>query len=186
MLNTLKNNWKIIVLIAVLIIGLVGYLYFEASTFGKLSIVIISIYSLWLFFSSYEKKWLTYLTLFLVMSDIYNSHIGLDWSFSIIIVSVILTVWFLYILTCPYSGKLNKLYIILICILELEIFLSLILWPINSIGKSLILVSSFWAFTEIVHLKKEKQLTNTRVYVISALYLVAMVLVILTSIWESY
>jgi len=88
-----------------------------------------------------------------------------------------------------YLGEetiLSYVYTTLIGILELELFLSLIPWPIDPKGKSLILVGSFYFFTEMIRFKKEESLSWQKAVSLAILILIIIVMVILTSQWYKY
>lgn len=152
----------------------------------KIIIFLLILISLWRLIKSKKTDWLMLIFLFLGFLALYNLYLGVNWSMGLIMLGVLAISGLVYYLLIDKPAMLSYLFLILIAILELELFLTLIPWPIDPKGKSLILTTSFYFFASMVKLKEENNLDWKKTVSILMLAIIIAILVILTTQWYQY
>lgn len=141
------------------------------------------IVSLWRYIKYHSQDWFIILILFLGFFSLYSLYLGVNWSLGLIMLGALALIFFTYYCYIKEHDIYSLIYTLLAAILGLELFVTLIVWPIDPKDKSLILVSSFYFFTEIVKLKEVKQLNWKKSLSLGILILIIILLIILTSNW---
>ncbi|MCL5795225.1 MAG: hypothetical protein M1338_02615, partial [Patescibacteria group bacterium] len=141
------------------------------------------IISIWRYIKYHSQDWFIILILFLGFFSLYSLYLGVNWSLGLIMLGALVLIFFTYYCYIKEHNIQSLVWALLISILGVEFFVALIVWPIDPKDKSLILIGSFYFFTEIIKLKESNQLNWKKTISLGILILLIILLIILTSNW---
>lgn len=170
--------WSKIILVAMLIIALWGFWYFETSLILRITTIILGGSGLWLAFKRSSDKpplaspqeFLILLILYIGLFSLYNLLYSLSIPLFIIMIAILVFVSGLFFgmlvidrLNTLIGQPLFWVFILLIGLVILESFLSLSFWPIDPKIKSLIIVVIFYLVTNSIYLHTHHVLKLKRI-----------------------
>lgn len=145
---------KLITILALFLV-IWGFFYFETSTILRILVVLLGLVGIWQI--SNLPEILILVIFYLGLYDLYNIRYGLAIPMAVILVGVLgLTSLLFY-----YQSRLskfefpqNRFWVLLLvtCLIVLEIFLTMSLWPVDPKTKSLVIAVVFYLATRIVYL----------------------------------
>ena len=182
-----------ILFLAILMITLYGFWYFEENYTLKLMAVVLSVIGIYAALRKKKQEQPTskfeltsLLILYLGIFGLYN----LLYSINLPLYAVMLAAFFLVIALVFSVLSLDEVFellpktifqtlILLLGLVTLELFLTLYFWPIDPEAKSLIIVVFFYLITSLIYLYVHNMLRLKRIagYVIVSLVVIALIIV---------
>ncbi len=191
-LEIIKKNWLKFVFVLIFIAVFVIFLTLETSIYFKIIVGLMLVFGIWRLVEKHDIDWILLLSLYLGFYDLFSFYdIFSFFNIWIINARLVIPVLVFIISSLLYyfyfvSHKVHLtayIYTVFIGILELEIFLALIPWPIDPKGKSLIMVGSFYFLSEILKSREEGRISFKRALSFAILMILIIFLVISTSQW---
>ncbi len=187
---------EIIITVLIFFFGILALLQFETFAVIKYTLLIVCIFFLYLYFVKKQIEFLIYPLLYLIFFASYNLYYSLSWSlWSVMLIFLISFILPAYLLIDSLNNKsdLNLsdkfsqyFYMSLLCLVSVEIFLTLIPWPTDPRGKSIILLIIFYILQGLIiaWLGKKFDFKHVSSYIlIGALVIFG---VIITTSWYAY
>lgn len=177
-----KYIWSFLCLIA-LILGVVGFFYFETSILLRILVIILGLIGLLTVRNTSEI--LVLLTLYLGLYDLYNIRYGLALPLSVIILVVFgltllcFSLWYHFQKHPPYLDKnILLLYLVIIGLVVMELFLTMSFWPVDPKIKGLVIVVIFYIISRVFYLyiNNVLNLKKTIIFVFVCLLILGVVL----------
>ena len=160
MLNKLLN-WQSLTICTLFLLSLINYFYLEQLLILKINFLIFGVIFVYLFIWKNSFQWLIFLLLYLIgFSLYYYLAIGSLAIWITILLFVLVVGGLTFILVQPIITKFSSqfFYSFLILIVNLQIFLALVPWPVNMQSKSVILLSVIYFCWGLLNLKIEDKL----------------------------
>jgi len=184
-------NWQNLILGFFLLIGLVGFLNFETSLALKTILILVIVGSALFTLKTNNLQYLILAILFLLIYTFYNLYFSLYWPLwleMIFIISLTGLISFLVLNKSKEntSQSLTYTYITILSLTNLEIFLAFLPWPIDPKSKTIILLSLFYLFYNIVLLHIEKELIWKKIISYIIVVVLIITIIILTTRWYGY
>ena len=142
-------------------LSLINYFYLEQLLILKINFLIFGVIFVYLFIWKNSFQWLIFLLLYLIgFSLYYYLAIGSLAIWITILLFVLVVGGLTFILVQPIITKFSSqfFYSFLILIVNLQIFLALVPWPVNMQSKSVILLSVIYFCWGLLNLKIEDKL----------------------------
>lgn len=182
-LNYLKISWLKIIIVLVFIFSLVIFNLFEQVAVFKILVFLFIVLALVQLMVKKQRNWIMLIFLFLSFFDLFSLYLGVNWSLGLIMLGVLIVTALAFYFSHEHLTNVSLLYLVLIAILEVEVFLALIPWPIDPKGSGLIALGAFYFFINMIKLKEEEKLSWRTVLPIFVLLAIIGVLVVLTTQW---
>jgi len=179
----LKESWAKIIIVLVFVLALVIFNLFEQVILFKILVFLFIALALGQIFLSKQRNWLMLIFLFLCFFDLFSLYLGVNWSLGLIMLGVLSVTALAFYFSHEHLTNVSFLYLILIAILEVEIFLALVPWPIDPKGSSLIAVGAFYFFASVIKLKEEEKLNWRNILPVLILLVIIGILVVFTTQW---
>lgn len=175
------NRYKDTFLYLFVIVFMLGFFLLEMSWMLKILMICLCA---WAYFVSFKKKENNFLIIVLYFLLFYNCYslffyLGMPLWLPMMLV-IILTALIYY-----FFSSDSIVYAVLLTLIVLEIFLSLISWPTDPKGKSLILVGVIYLFYGISAQENHNKLEFKKIIPYVVICLLIIILVVLTSQWYS-
>lgn len=182
------NNWHSLALVLIFIVLFFVFLNLEPNTALKVVMTAISLFGIIFLPGKSKTEFLTILISYLLFFDLYYLFLNFQWALWQIMTLFIVGASSIFLLAhWANKDELGEnyfwAYLILTNFILLEIFLSLIPWPIDPKNKAMILTTLFYTISGLINLKKQHQLIWDRIlyYVIIAILLISGI--VLTAQW---
>lgn len=182
---------KRIIVTVLLLVGVLGFWFFQGFLFLKILAVVLAILSLYTFWFKEKGELIVFFSLYFGIYTLYNLYFsGLYfpqylWQ-SMLTIAAAAALLYL-ILFWPYRHLYNTyqliFYQILTILILMEVFLALTFWPINPETKSLILVLTFYTISNLVLAKFTESLNFQTVSRVLSLSAILLILAISTTKW---
>ena len=178
-----------LLIILPLLIFLILYLFWERYLIMQIVFVILSIFSVYQYFLREKSEWLVLLSIYFIVNVLFNLLANNLLPIWVIVVILIISICFLfYTFTKDFVEKLESrlFYSLMMTIVILEIYVSLLPWPINIESKSLIVLSIGYVFWGVLYHKFTDNLRIKQIfpYLLSSLAIIG--LIILSASWIGY
>lgn len=176
-------------LIALLLLGIIGFWHFEFMWFYKVLILGMAILAFIWYFWQGKVDFIIYLIFALLIYNMDNLNLISNWQLFLIILAIIaVSSWLFYLLlyfdsglTIPFGMMI--FYLLLFDLFYVEIFVTLSYWPANPISKSVILVSIFYFLYQTIFLRLTNMLQLKKLLPYFLVSGVAIILIISTTQW---
>lgn len=190
-------NLNNLVLLIINFFVFLSFLQFESSTLIKIIIIFFWIISLYLYFFKKQQEFLIFTLLYLVFYTSYSFYYHMNWSLWLVLIVLII---FLILTTYVFINSKNEeimhfhqnnknvlfFYYSLINLIIIEFFITLIPWPIDPKGKSIIILCVYYMIYGAIKLWNEKKfnISNLLIYLVVGIIIIFGIIV--TSSWYSY
>lgn len=182
-LNFLKESWAKIIIALVFTFALIVFNLFEQVIVFKILVFLFIALALGQLYVTKQRNWMMLIFLFLCFFDLFSLYLGVNWSLGLIMLGVLSVTALAFYFSHEHLTNVSLLYLVLIAILEVEIFLALVPWPIDPKGSSLIAVGAFYFFASVIKLQEEEKLNWRNVLPVLILLVIIGALVVFTTQW---
>lgn len=180
-----------IFLLGFFVLGIFGFITYETYSIARnITLLIILIFLLYFFYLQ-ENSILIYPTLYLNFFNVYNFYYTMNWPlWAVMIILIVIIGAISYIFINHQYYRLNKIYkffyIVLFCLIQIEIFLTLIFWTTDPRGKAIILLTVFYVLQGLVSAWLDEKFVWSKIspYIVIGIMLIFGI--IMTSPWLSY
>jgi hypothetical protein len=176
------NRYKDISLYILVIVFMLGFFLIEMSWILKILMICLCAWAYFVSFKIKENNFLVIVLYFLLFYNCYSLFFTLGmplWLPMILVTLLTASIYYFY-------STDSIAYAVLLTLIVLEIFLSLVSWPTDPKGKSLILVGIIYLFYGISAQKDHNKLEFKKSISYIVICLLIIILVVLTSQWYSF
>lgn len=182
-------NLPIICLFIIYIFSITSYFYLESYLLLKLVFLGLGLIFIYFLMFKNQSHWLVFLTIYLSLVMLYNCLVLSILPLWLIIILFLIVIGGLsFVLIKSIFDKLNwqLFYSLIITLALLEIFLILIIWPINNQSKGIVLLSIVYSYWGVLELKIANDLNWKRLWPFIFLTFIVIGVIISTVGWIGY
>lgn len=174
----------------VFFLGILTFLQFETLVVFKYLLFFLFVALFIVFVVSQNIYYFLYPYIFLVLFDAFNLYYALGWplwSIMLIIIVSLSVIGFFYLNKYSFDNKIQKYFLLSLLVLTmLEVFLSLISWPTDPRGKTIILLSVFYLLDGLIGLWAKKTFIFKKIFPYLGIGIIIISAIIITSPWSIY
>ncbi len=188
-----------------LIASTILFLFIEPSSFFRQVIIVLSVFSVFIFFAIYRKipieenaeskklpiqNWLTFilsLTAFLCFWLIYNFYFAYTlplWLSMVIVLIISLILFYYFFWSLSIFENIIFPFSALMGLVILEVFLILAFWAIDPTTRSLLMIIVFYPLLNLILARTRNELNRSKVIEYLIVFGILFILLILTISWQ--
>ena len=194
MLNfNIKNllDWQTSVLLIIFAFSIFGFLNFETDLIIKVLMVFLSFFAVLISVGREKINLLLIITYYLMIFNFYNLYLLYLWPLGVVMLGMIALSAIIFYFSTHFqmiATEKNQwlVYLVVFILVMLEIFLSLITWPIDPKGKAMILASIFYLIWGFICLEANGQFNFKKCLIYLLISGSIVTAIILTSNWYGY
>ena len=181
-------SWQNFVLLFLFAFSLFGFVNFETSVILKILWVLVLVFTAIYSLKINKLEYLILAIFFLLIYDFYNLYFSLGVGLWVEIILLLGTVGVMtYILLdkarASIDSKLRYVYLTFASLVSMEIFLTLVSWPVDPKNKAIILVLVYYLVYNAIFINAEDKLSFKKISPYLAVVLVLATLIMATSEW---